>query len=98
MIHELLGHGKDSRHYTGKELAAYFGCTIREITRRIKLESADYPICAITCGRDKGYFLAATKEELKEHCDSLHRRASSIYGTRANLLKQLDSLPDEKGA
>lgn len=54
------------------------------------------PICA-SCGELPGYYLAATKKEMLDFCESLHRRAGEIYKTRAACLKTAEQLPD-KGA
>lgn len=55
------------------------------------------PICSNTGSRNPGYYLAATRKEMLDFCESLHRRAGEIYKTRAACLKTAEQLPD-KGA
>lgn len=82
MIHEILGRGKESAR-TGRELAAYFKCNIREITEQIERERRDgWQICATMGGQNPGYYLAADAAELQEYCGQLTRRAGAIMKTR----------------
>lgn len=82
MIHELLSKGA-SNAVPGRQLADALELDTRAFTRQIERErQAGEPICAITTGADKGYFLAADAEELNRYCKSLDRRLKNIQKTR----------------
>jgi hypothetical protein len=84
-IHELLHTGIENAT-TARDLADYFGCTAREITRAIECERRQgFPICA-TCGRVPGYYLAKDAEELRDYCKRLYRRGGEIFKTRRALI------------
>lgn len=92
MIAELLTEGRENAR-TGKALCQLLNITIRELTQGIERERrAGQPICAST-GSNPGYFLAATKEEMQNYCDSLRRRAGEIHKTRRACIKTIDELP-----
>ena len=91
MIHELLGTGKENAR-TGKALATYFHCDIREITQQIEKERREgHPICAAS-GEPAGYYLAEDVEELQEYCDRLKGRAIELFKTRQALVKTLQAI------
>ena len=77
MISEILGTGRENAT-TGAALAAFYGISIREVTKEIENERlAGVPICA-TMGTPAGYFLPATIEDLRVYCKSLERRRDAI--------------------
>lgn len=93
MIHELLTEG-EANAITGKTLAEYFNCDIREITARIEQERRDgHPICASAAG---GYFLPADPQELETYCNRVHHRAAQLYKTRRALLNVLQQMLEQK--
>lgn len=95
MIHELLTEG-EANTITGKELADYFKCDIREITAQIERERRDgHPICASPAG---GYFLPANAGELEKYCTRVHHRAAQLYKTRRALLNVLQQMLEQKKA
>ena len=97
MIHELLAEGRENAR-TGRELAQYFHCTCREITRQIEKERrAGHPICAAT-GSDPGYYLAADAEELEAYCKDLKNRAREVFRTRQALVNVLRGLQAQREA
>ena len=70
------------------------GCTIRELTIAIERERrAGVPICAHS-GSNPGYYLAASKEEMQEYCDSLAHRAGELDKTRTACIETLPKLPE----
>lgn len=92
MIHEILLPGIENAQ-TGKEICRLLHITGRELTQAIERERrAGEPICAST-GRRKGYFLAATQEEMQIYCRSLWHRAGEIHKTRRACLDAMTSLP-----
>lgn len=97
MVHEILGHG--SRSATpGRELAKMLQCDIRTITEQIERERRQgQPICANSRGKDAGYFLAETPEELEKYCSRLYHRGGELFKTRRALLNGLKQLQEETG-
>lgn len=92
MISEVLLKGAANAQ-TGREICRLLNITGRELTQAVERERrAGAPICAVT-GTTKGYFLAATKEEMKQYCNSLLRRAGEICKTRAACIKSMEQLP-----
>jgi hypothetical protein len=92
MIHEILLHGRENAQ-TGKEICRLLHITSRELTQAIERERrAGEPICAST-GHRKGYFLAATREEMQSYCCSLWHRAGEIHKTRRACLDAMTNLP-----
>lgn len=80
MIHELLSTGRDNAR-TGRELARFLRCTLRDVTAQVERERRDgQPICAAT-GNNPGYFLPANPEELERYCNALKRRCNEIDAT-----------------
>lgn len=96
MICELLAEGKENAR-TGRELADFYHCGIREITANIERERrAGHPICA-TSGEKAGYYLAANEKELEEYCDQLKSRAIELFKTRQALIATLRKIRDSSG-
>ena len=94
MIAEILSKG-EANAKTSKELCGLLGLKLRELTKCIMVERRNgEPICSITSGAAKGYFLAADKAEMSRFCGALSRRANEIYKTRAACLKTLETLPE----
>ena len=88
MIHELLAEGRENTR-TGRELADFLNCNIRDVTTQIEKERREgQPICAAT-GENPGYYLAATDEELDQYCGRLHSRAMELFKTRQALIRIL---------
>ena len=56
-----------------------------------------FPICASTGGEKhkSGYYLAGTRKELKNYCDSLRRRAGEIFRAYRELMKAMEGLPED---
>lgn len=89
MIYELLTAGSENAR-TGKELATLLHMNIRAVTAQIERERRDgQPICANVRGTPKGYYLAATPEELEIYCRRLGKREGELYKTRQALLDVL---------
>lgn len=94
-IHELLSEGRENAR-TGRELADYLDCNIRDITIQIEKERREgKPICAATTGAP-GYYLASTPEELEEYCRQLKNRAIQMFKTRQALIRTLTQIRDNK--
>ena len=94
MIKELLLEGKENAQ-SGRDLANIAGLTLRELTAQIERERrAGAPICAHS-GKNPGYYLAASADELQEYCNALEHRAGELNKTRAACLDTLDTLPTE---
>ena len=92
MISELLATGKENAR-TGRELAQFFGCNIRDITEQVERERrGGQPICAAS-GENPGYYLAADADELERYCNNLKNRATELFKTRQALVKLLQQLP-----
>ena len=82
VIHELLSQGA-SNAVPGRELAGMLELDTRAFTKQVERErQSGAPICAVTTGTDKGYFLAADVEELSQYCKSLDRRLKNLRKTR----------------
>lgn len=99
MISEVLGTGKENAR-TGRQLAEYFGCNIREITAQVRRERLNgAPICAAS-GRQEGepcgYYLG-NEEEIEKYCNRLLHRGREVFGARAALLKLLPAADKKKG-
>jgi hypothetical protein len=95
MIHELLAEGRENAR-TGRELAKYLNCRIRDITIQVERERRQgQPICAAT-GDNPGYYLAATPEELEHYCDRLKGRAIEMFKTRQALVRVLRQVRDAR--
>lgn len=87
-IADFLGTGA-AEAKTGRELANYLNCDIRDVTEAIERERREgQPICAET-GSNPGYYLAGSSEELKNYCIKLEHRANELKKTRRALLKAL---------
>lgn len=98
MVFELLTQGKENAR-TGRELASVLGVDVRTITAQIAEERlAGQPICAATRGESKGYYLAASPEELQEYCNSLYHRGGELFKMRRALLDTLKQIRDKKEA
>lgn len=97
MIHELLAEGRENAR-TGKELAQYFNCSMRDITEQVERERrAGQPICAAT-SEPYGYYLPANPDELADYCRQLWKRAGEIHKTRRALIKVLKEIRDKQEA
>lgn len=96
MIHELLAEGRENAR-TGRELADFFKCNIRDITEQVERERREgQPICAAT-GENPGYYLAADADELETYCNRLKGRAIELFKTRQALINTLRQIRDSKG-
>lgn len=96
MIAELLNTGA-AHTRTGRELAAELRCNIRVVTELIEQErQAGKPICAITRGKNAGYYIAETKEDAEAYCESLERRAGAIFGIMYAVKKAAEILPSRE--
>lgn len=81
----------------GNELCKILNLSSRELMDVVESERrGGAPICASTDGKDGGYYLAANKEEMKEYCNCLYRRAGNLFKTRRACLATLDSLPESE--
>lgn len=93
MIYELLTTGAENAK-TGKELSRILNVHIRDIGLMVERERRDgQPICATSSGKNPGYYLAATQEEMQSYCKSLFHRAGEIHKTRRACLKAAEKLP-----
>lgn len=96
IIHEVLSKGA-SNAKTGRELAQLFNCNIRDITETIERERrAGQPICANARGKNAGYFLAETPEELEAYCNQLYHRGGELFKTRRALINTLEQLLQQR--
>lgn len=94
MIHEILPEGAENAR-TARELQDALGLTKRQLTRAIEAERrAGHPICASTFS-PRGYYLAATREEMEAYCKRLQHRQREVGRTRLACLATMDSLPSE---
>lgn len=92
MIHEQLLTGR-ANAIKAKVLAERLGCPIREITQAVQRERrAGYPICVNTSGKDGGYYLAETAEDIDTTCRQLFKRAGEMHKTRKTLLKSKEKI------
>lgn len=68
----------------GQTLVTILGYrTLRELSREIQRErAAGQPICAAVAGDRRGYYLAATSDELSSYIRSLDRRIREVRKTR----------------
>lgn len=97
MIHELLAEGKENAR-TGRELAQFLDCNIRDITEQVERERREgKPICAAT-GEVPGYYLAADADELETYCNRLKGRAIELFKTRQVLINTLRQIRGQQGA
>ena len=93
MISELLREGKENA-IRGRELARRLRIDIREVTAQVERERRQgRPICA-SQGEKPGYYMAATKAEMRQYCQSLKRRSDNIQETRKACIDTIDALPD----
>ena len=78
---------------SGKDLAALLGYkTVRKLSREIELERrSGLPICAAN-GENKGYFLAASADELERYVKRLNRRIREIRKTHDAVSETLRKL------
>ena len=68
----------------GQTLVTILGYrTLRELSREIQRErAAGHPICAAVAGDRRGYYLAATPDELQRYIKALDRRIRAVRKTR----------------
>lgn len=96
MIFELLEYGADHAK-TAKTLATQLGWDKRKVSRCIEHERRQgKPICAVSNGKNKGYYLAACPEELSDYCGRLLHRGGELFATRRALLNVLKQLEVQK--
>ncbi len=97
MIYELLTTGAENAK-TGKSLCRLLNLTPRDITLIVERERREgKPICATSSGKNPGYYIAATQEEMQSYCRSLNHRAGEIHKTRRACLKAAENLPSAEG-
>jgi len=95
LISEILSTGAENAR-TSTEICSILNLTLREVTQAIEHERrAGAPICAAVGGTARGYYLAATQEEMQRYCDSLSHRAGEIQKTRRACKKTIKRLPIE---
>lgn len=98
MVIDYLSTGIENAR-TGKDLAAMLNCNLRDITADITRERRQgWPIIASNAPERPGYYIAVSRSEVKQYCNSLRRRASEIEKTSAALLKAAQKLPDTREA
>lgn len=92
MIHELLVKGK-SNAIPGRQLTDQLELDTRALTKQEERErQIGKPICAVTTGTDKGYYLAADAEELSQYCRSFDRRLKNLQKTRNAVVDTLNRM------
>jgi hypothetical protein len=86
----VLGVGRESAR-TATELQALLGLSEpRVVTRQIQRErKAGAPICAISNGEVRGYYLTADPDELGRYIHSLDHRVQAIRGTQEGLQRTM---------
>lgn len=96
MIHERLLTGKENA-IPGQPLATALNMDIRAFTRQVERErQLGAPICAVTTGEDKGYFLAADVKDLEQYCRSLDRRLHNLQKTRLAVGDTLEKMAEQE--
>lgn len=94
MITELLFIGRDNPR-SGRDLAAVLHCGLRSVAKAVEQErQAGAPICATSSGNNPGYYLAGSKEDIAEYCDSLNHRLTALRNTRAAVFAAGKDLPN----
>ena len=89
MIIDILATGQANAR-SARELADFLGVEVRTVTKAIEEERRNgAPICAITSGKNAGYYLAETPEELESYCKALYKRGGELFKTRRALLNTL---------
>lgn len=68
---------------SARNIAAVLGLKdIRAVSRLVELERrAGVPICAVSGGEGRGYFLPSSPDELEEYLERLDRRISHVRRT-----------------
>jgi hypothetical protein len=86
----VLGTDRESA-LTAAELQALFGLSEpRVVTRQIQRErQAGAPICAVSNGDSRGYYLTDDPDELGRYIRSLDHRVREIRGTQEGLRRTL---------
>lgn len=98
MIYEILLKGRENA-IPGRQLSKSLDMDIRTLTKQIERErQAGLPICAVTTGADKGYFLASDAGDLDQYCRSLDRRLKNIQKTRIAIGDTLDKMSEQEQA
>lgn len=96
MIHEMLMTGRENA-IPGRQLAAALDMDIRTFTKQVERErQSGAPVCAVTTGEDKGYFLAADAEDLEQYCRSLDRRLRNLQKTRLAVGNTLERMSGQE--
>ena len=94
MIAEVLNHGKENA-ISGRELAAFLNCNIRDITQAVETERRNgAPICA-SSGENPGYYLG-NAEEIEDYCGRLKHRATELFTTRQALIRTLKGIAEQR--
>ena len=95
-IEDYIPTGKDNA-IKGSELAAVLDLDTRDVCQAVKdaREKRGIPICASTTN-PKGYFIAATTDELQNYCGSLEHRAVELFKTRSALVKVLHGILEKE--
>lgn len=92
MIFEVLSTGSENA-ITGNELCKILDISRRELSTLLERERrAGRPICA-SYGRNPGYFIAETQEEMRRFCQSLMHTEQEIRKTRRACIDVIDTLP-----
>lgn len=96
-ISEYLRTGAENAQ-TAKELCDLLHLDKRELTAAIERERRHgSPICASCNSSNAGYYLAGSKQEMQDYCNSLQHRAAEIHTTRRACLSTIDDLPEAEG-
>lgn len=91
MIADILSTGREHAR-TASELAAALDLDTRTVQKAIETERRNgEPICAESTEKSKGYYLAATREELAACCRRLEHRIKEITKTHEAMTRTLHS-------
>ena len=94
MVFEILETGRKNAK-TGAELCERLQITKRELGRAIETERrAGRPICSTSDSTRPGYYIAATRDEMRLFCNSLMKRAGEIQKTRRACADTIERLPE----
>lgn len=92
MIEDYLGTGAGSA-ITGAEICYRLGIDARTLRKEVELARRDgQPICSNT-GKNPGYYLAATREEMAAFCRTMERRNRAYNKTLKACRATLEALP-----
>lgn len=95
VVSDILRSGIDGA-MTAAEIAGLLGWEPRAVTRQVAAERrAGVPLCATCDGRNPGYFMASSAEEIDDYLNRLAHREAEIRRTRLALMAARAKLPGQ---